>query len=232
MSRRSPTHPAAGSCASTRSGSRAASPRTSRSGGRRRRARRARSERQLQGRRGASVAHVSRRPGRARDGPHAARLAGPARPDDHHGPATGSAGPREEADRALRAARDGIGSASTSTWSVRSSSSTSRDARDGDDMSVSRRAVVLGGTGPIGRATALRLLEAGWHVDVTGRDPAHMPEDVGRAGCRFVASDRADARRLEAVLAATGPTSWSTASASRRPTRACSCRSRGTPRRR
>ena len=67
-------------------------------------------------------------------------------------------------------------------------------------MSPWRRALVLGGTGPIGRATALRLLEAGWQVDVTGRDPTRMPDDLARAGGRFVASDRADARQLEAVL--------------------------------
>jgi nucleoside-diphosphate-sugar epimerase len=62
------------------------------------------------------------------------------------------------------------------------------------------RALVLGGTGSIGRATALRLLAAGWEVDVTGRDPAHMPREVAAAGGTFVAADRADARALAAAL--------------------------------
>jgi NAD(P)-dependent dehydrogenase (short-subunit alcohol dehydrogenase family) len=33
------------------------------------------------------------------------------------------------------------------------------------------RALILGGTGAIGRATARRLLTAGWRVDLTGRNP-------------------------------------------------------------
>jgi NAD(P)-dependent dehydrogenase (short-subunit alcohol dehydrogenase family) len=37
------------------------------------------------------------------------------------------------------------------------------------------RALILGGTGAIGRATAQRLLDVGWQADLTGRDPAHMP---------------------------------------------------------
>ena len=37
------------------------------------------------------------------------------------------------------------------------------------------RALIIGGTGAIGRATAARLLTTGWHVDLMGRDPAHMP---------------------------------------------------------
>lgn len=63
-----------------------------------------------------------------------------------------------------------------------------------------RRALVLGGTGAIGRATALRLLEAGWDVDVTGRDPRRMPDEVTDAGGRFLAAERDDDRRLAAVL--------------------------------
>jgi nucleoside-diphosphate-sugar epimerase len=34
------------------------------------------------------------------------------------------------------------------------------------------RALILGGTGLVGHVTALRLLDADWQVDVTGRDPA------------------------------------------------------------
>jgi nucleoside-diphosphate-sugar epimerase len=62
------------------------------------------------------------------------------------------------------------------------------------------RALVLGGTGMIGRATALRLLAVGWRVDVTGRDPDHLPADVAAAGGRFVAADRADEAELLAAL--------------------------------
>lgn len=52
------------------------------------------------------------------------------------------------------------------------------------------RAFVLGGTGAIGRATARRLLAAGWQVDLTGRDAARMPAALAAAGARFVTGDR------------------------------------------
>ena len=52
------------------------------------------------------------------------------------------------------------------------------------------RAVILGGTGLIGRAVARRLLAAGWDVAAVGRDRSRMPEDVAAAGGRFVAADR------------------------------------------
>jgi nucleoside-diphosphate-sugar epimerase len=61
---------------------------------------------------------------------------------------------------------------------------------------LTRRALVLGGTGSVGRATARRLLDAGWHVDLTGRNPSHFPSDLAEAGARFVASDRDDAAQL------------------------------------
>ncbi|HEX5450370.1 MAG TPA: hypothetical protein VFW85_09970 [Gaiellaceae bacterium] len=48
------------------------------------------------------------------------------------------------------------------------------------------RALILGGTGAIGRATAWRLLTGGWEVDVTGRDPAHLPGPLAAAGVRFL----------------------------------------------
>jgi nucleoside-diphosphate-sugar epimerase len=48
-----------------------------------------------------------------------------------------------------------------------------------------RSALILGGTGAIGRATAQRLLAAGWDVEVTGRDPAHLPGALAAAGVRF-----------------------------------------------
>jgi nucleoside-diphosphate-sugar epimerase len=73
-----------------------------------------------------------------------------------------------------------------------------------------RRAVILGGTGAIGRATAQRLLAAGWDVEVTGRDASHFPSALAAAGVRFtqnpsfganlivdcVCFTAADARRL------------------------------------
>ena len=62
------------------------------------------------------------------------------------------------------------------------------------------RALILGGTGLIGRAAARRLLKAGWQVDLTGRDPAHLPADIAAAGGRFLAVDRADSAQLLAAL--------------------------------
>lgn len=58
------------------------------------------------------------------------------------------------------------------------------------------RALVLGGTGAIGRAVARRLLVEGWAVDLTGRDPARMPVDVAAAGGRFLPWERGDAATL------------------------------------
>jgi nucleoside-diphosphate-sugar epimerase len=63
-----------------------------------------------------------------------------------------------------------------------------------------RRALVVGGTGMIGRAVARRLLAAGWQVDLTGRDPSRLPADVAAAGGRFVAAERSDAAQLLAAL--------------------------------
>jgi nucleoside-diphosphate-sugar epimerase len=62
------------------------------------------------------------------------------------------------------------------------------------------RALILGGTGLIGRATARRLLAAGWQVDLTGRDPGRMPADIAAAGGRFHAADRDDPAQLHAAL--------------------------------
>lgn len=64
------------------------------------------------------------------------------------------------------------------------------------------RALVLGGTGPVGRAVARRLVVDGWAVDLTGRDPARLPPDLGAAGVRLVAADRGDAAALGATLGA------------------------------
>src|SRR5690606_34931654 len=63
------------------------------------------------------------------------------------------------------------------------------------------RALTIGGTGLIGRATARRLLAAGWDVDVTGRHREHLSEALADAGAQFVEADRrADAGRLAAAL--------------------------------
>ncbi|UUV34706.1 NAD-dependent epimerase/dehydratase family protein [Amycolatopsis roodepoortensis] len=64
------------------------------------------------------------------------------------------------------------------------------------------RAVVLGGTGLIGRAISRRLLAGGWDVVVVGRDSTRMPADVTVAGGRFVAADRAEPGGLAAALGA------------------------------
>ena len=63
-----------------------------------------------------------------------------------------------------------------------------------------KRAVILGGTGVLGRAIAWRLIKAGWAVDVTGRDGRRMPADLADAGVRFFASDRRDSAALATVV--------------------------------
>ena len=62
------------------------------------------------------------------------------------------------------------------------------------------RALIVGGTGLVGRAAACRLLAAGWHVDLTGRDAAHLPADIAAHGARFIAADRADTEQLLAAV--------------------------------
>ena len=58
------------------------------------------------------------------------------------------------------------------------------------------RALVLGGTGLVGRAIALRLAQAGWRVDVTGRDAANMPDDLRALGVDFIRTDSHDAPQV------------------------------------
>jgi nucleoside-diphosphate-sugar epimerase len=62
------------------------------------------------------------------------------------------------------------------------------------------RALVLGGTGLVGRAVAGRLLATGWEVDLTGRNAANMPADVAAAGGRFLPADRHDSEQLVSAL--------------------------------
>ncbi len=63
------------------------------------------------------------------------------------------------------------------------------------------RVLILGGTGVVGRAIASRFARLGWGVDVTGRDPAHMPPELAELGVSFI---RADSRDATAMAAACG----------------------------
>ena len=62
------------------------------------------------------------------------------------------------------------------------------------------RAVVLGGTGLVGRAIAQRLSALGWRVDVTGRDPANMPAELADAGVTFVRAESRDPAQVAAAF--------------------------------
>lgn len=57
-------------------------------------------------------------------------------------------------------------------------------------------AVVIGGTGLIGRAIGRRLLESGWSVRLLARDRAHTPADLIAAGAAFAGVDRGDPRSV------------------------------------
>ncbi|GAA1496366.1 NAD(P)H-binding protein [Paeniglutamicibacter kerguelensis] len=59
------------------------------------------------------------------------------------------------------------------------------------------RAIILGGTGAIGGATAELLAKSGWDVDVTGRDPSRMPIELSESGVRFHQIERNDTRGVE-----------------------------------
>jgi nucleoside-diphosphate-sugar epimerase len=61
-------------------------------------------------------------------------------------------------------------------------------------------ALVLGGTGVIGRAVAERLIKEDWSVTLTGRDPSHMPATVADGGGRFLRADRANPAELLSAL--------------------------------
>jgi NAD(P)-dependent dehydrogenase (short-subunit alcohol dehydrogenase family) len=65
-----------------------------------------------------------------------------------------------------------------------------------------KRAVILGGTGVLGRAIAWRLISSGWAVDITGRTPGKMPAELANAGARFLAAERRDAAALAEVIGA------------------------------
>jgi nucleoside-diphosphate-sugar epimerase len=57
---------------------------------------------------------------------------------------------------------------------------------------VPGKALILGGTGAVGRAAAGWLLASGWQVVLTGRDPAHCPAGITAAGGRFISADHGD----------------------------------------
>jgi nucleoside-diphosphate-sugar epimerase len=62
------------------------------------------------------------------------------------------------------------------------------------------RALILGGTGLIGQAVARQLLTGGWQVDLTGRDPEHMPADITESGGRFLRVERSERDELAVAL--------------------------------
>jgi nucleoside-diphosphate-sugar epimerase len=64
------------------------------------------------------------------------------------------------------------------------------------------RAVILGGTGAIGRSTAARLLAAGWNVDYTGRDSSRAVAELDAAGARFLRFDNDESGAVRAVIGA------------------------------
>ncbi len=61
-------------------------------------------------------------------------------------------------------------------------------------------AIILGGTGVIGRAIALRLVRRGWEVEVGARDPAGMPTELLDAGVSFTSLERHDGTQVAAML--------------------------------
>ncbi len=64
------------------------------------------------------------------------------------------------------------------------------------------RALIVGGTGVVGAATARRLLAAAWDVDLTGRNLAHVPRDLAEAGATFVQADRQQPAQMRAAYGA------------------------------
>lgn len=63
-------------------------------------------------------------------------------------------------------------------------------------------AVILGGTGALGRATTSKLLSEGWTVDVVGRNAENFPAELRDAGAQFRSADRYNSADLQAVLGA------------------------------
>lgn len=75
---------------------------------------------------------------------------------------------------------------------------------------MAKRAIILGGTGAIGGATAERLARAGWTVDVTGRNPGAMPAELSNLGVTFRRLDWPEwihSATIDSDAANTGPSS-------------------------
>ena len=52
----------------------------------------------------------------------------------------------------------------------------------------------------MGRALAMRLLQEGWEVDLTGRNPRRFDPSVAALGARYIESDRRESRELISVF--------------------------------
>ncbi len=63
-----------------------------------------------------------------------------------------------------------------------------------------KSALIIGGTGQIGRATAARLLADGWAVTCAQKRPDRLPVDLAAAGARAVALDRSQAGAIGAAV--------------------------------
>src|SRR5436305_548629 len=64
---------------------------------------------------------------------------------------------------------------------------------------MSRRAVLIGGTGMIGRAAAAALAQDGWEVVALSRS-GEVSEELTALGVRGAAADRADDAQLRAAI--------------------------------
>src|SRR5437879_1760694 len=60
-------------------------------------------------------------------------------------------------------------------------------------------ALLLGGTGQVGRALAGRLVECGWEVQIVSRTGS-MPESLGKLGVSAVRADRSSRGDLDAAI--------------------------------
>ncbi|MGQ4274827.1 NAD(P)H-binding protein [Terrihabitans sp. B22-R8] len=55
---------------------------------------------------------------------------------------------------------------------------------------MAKHALIIGGTGQIGRAIAAELLDAGWQVTISARGRRAQPDDLTRLGARLMTIDR------------------------------------------
>ena len=55
-------------------------------------------------------------------------------------------------------------------------------------LMAGKSVLVTGGTGGIGRATAIGLAALGARVGITGRDPVPLEYSIGRLTCAFASS--------------------------------------------